>query len=66
MSGYCEIGRLLTVIRPTRTINIARTVANIGRSIKNLENIGVEGMMVDGFLVGEGEVGQDVILQYEA
>ena len=39
ISGYCEIGRLLTVMRPTSTIIIASTVANIGRSMKNLENI---------------------------
>ena len=37
--GYWAIGRVLTVTIPIRIINIARTVANIGLSIKNLENI---------------------------
>lgn len=41
MSGYCDTGRLLTVINPINTIIMAMTVAKIGRSMKNLENISV-------------------------
>jgi len=40
MSGYCATGSDFMVSRPANTISIASTVANIGRSIKNFENIG--------------------------
>jgi multidrug efflux pump subunit AcrB len=37
--GNCATGNILSVTRPATTISRARTVANIGRLIKNLENI---------------------------
>ena len=39
MSGYCATGRLLYVSAPASTIATAMTIANIGRSIKNFENM---------------------------
>ena len=39
MSGYWATGSDLTVTSPMRIIIIARTVAKIGRSMKNFENI---------------------------
>lgn len=39
MSGYCATGRVRMVINPAITIIMAMTVANIGRRIKNLENM---------------------------
>lgn len=36
------MGRVFTVIRPAKTSSIAKTVANMGRSIKNFENIAEE------------------------
>lgn len=39
MSGYWATGNVWIVIRPANTIIIARTVAKMGRSMKNFENI---------------------------
>ncbi len=39
MSGYCATGRVVTVSKPANIINIASTVANIGRLMKNLLNM---------------------------
>ena len=51
MSGYCAIGRLLKVNAPASTIATAMTIAKIGRSMKNRENIFVsfEELFCDGF-----------------
>jgi hypothetical protein len=40
ISGYCVIGSTRAAIPPASTITSERTVAKIGRSIKNRENIG--------------------------
>ena len=39
ISGYCAIGRPLRVTTPAITITIETTVAKIGLSMKNFENI---------------------------
>ena len=41
ISGYCATGNTLKVTNPATTINKASTVAKIGRSIKNFENISI-------------------------
>jgi hypothetical protein len=38
--GYCCTGRTVNETRPARQIMTDITVAKIGRSMKNLENIG--------------------------
>ena len=37
--GYCSTGRDFSETSPATTISIDRTVANIGRFMKNLDNI---------------------------
>src|SRR5437016_1702219 len=40
MSGYCAMGRLRIAARPASTMKMDSTAAKIGRSMKNLENMG--------------------------
>ena len=40
MSGYWAMGRMPSVTSPATTMSSANTVAKIGRSMKNFENIG--------------------------
>ena len=40
MSGYWAMGRIPSVTSPATTMSSANTVAKIGRSMKNFENIG--------------------------
>ncbi len=42
MSGYCATGSEIMQSTPANTINRAMTVANIGRFMKNFENIFLE------------------------
>jgi hypothetical protein len=37
-SGYCAIGRVVTLTAPRRTIKIAHTEAKTGRRMKKLTN----------------------------
>ena len=39
--GYCSIGRLYIATTPRITVMIAMTLAKTGRSMKNLDNIGL-------------------------
>ncbi|MCD8183050.1 MAG: hypothetical protein LUE99_08085 [Bacteroides sp.] len=39
ISGYCAMGRMPSVTSPATTMSSASTVANMGRSMKNFENI---------------------------
>src|SRR5689334_13099163 len=40
ISGYCAIGSDRIAARPASTMNVARTIAKTGRSMKKRENIG--------------------------
>ena len=42
MSGNCATGSEFIVSRPAITMSMASTVANIGLSMKNFENMGLE------------------------
>ena len=56
MSGNWATGSVLIVSSPANIISMARTVANIGRSMKNLLNIVVDFLFVGLFSGGEGGV----------
>jgi len=49
MGGYCSIERAVIDTRPARHIMMDMTVAKIGRSMKNLENIDCASSRLDYF-----------------
>jgi hypothetical protein len=51
MSGNCAIGMPAMAMAPASVMTMAMTIANLGRSMKMLENIGADAYFAGGAVV---------------